>query len=122
MHNNCYPVNSNDNGTYSGSYTELVSNNQCNENDFANIFLLNEQTNQLQTQLYVNSHNDHHQNNYSAQIETHLPEFQYSINNTDYVMSNYQHNQSGKWRLIQKVMFVYLFFLCFQLMLWIQWM
>lgn len=97
MHNNCYPVNSNDNSGYSGAYTELVGNHHGMENDFANIFLLNEQANQLQSQLYVNnSHNDHQQNVYSAQIETHIPVFQYSINNTDYVANNYQHNQIRK--------------------------
>lgn len=95
MHNNCYTVNSNDNGAYSGAYTELVSNHHGIENDFANIFLENEQANQLQSQLYLSSsHNDYQQNHYSAQIETHEPQFQYD-NNTEYLM-NYQHNQSGE--------------------------
>ncbi|CAO1308805.1 unnamed protein product [Diamesa serratosioi] len=97
MHNNnFYPVNSNDNGAYSVAYSELVSNNHVVENDFANIFLLNEQTNQLQSQLFVNSHNDQIQNNYSAQIEAHIPEYQYNINNTDYVLNHYQHNQNAE--------------------------
>lgn len=94
MHNNCYSVNSNDNGAYSGAYTELVSNHHGIENDFANIFLENEQANQLQSQLYLSSSNDHHQNHYSAQIETQEPQFQYD-NNIEYMM-NFQHNQSGE--------------------------
>ena len=94
MHNNCYPVNSNDNIAYSGSYTELVNNHHGMENDFANIFLVNEQANQLHSQLYISNSQ---QNDYSAQIETHTPQFQYTNNNnTDYLMNNYQHDQSGK--------------------------
>lgn len=90
-------MNSNDNDAYSGAYTELNSNHHGVENDFANIFLLNEQANQIDPQIYVNSsHNDHEQHNFSTQIETHMPDYQYSTNITDYMPNNYQNNQDGK--------------------------